>query len=83
MGKPVPMKIGTSRCTSGRVPREVKHFSTWWKIKQCRASDDISLVVASEKEIAQIQHLFCYIKQSIVIKYYLILLILCVACVAK
>lgn len=31
-------------------PREVKHFSTWRKRKQCHASDDISLVAASEKE---------------------------------
>ena len=53
MGKPIPMKVGILWRKSESVPREVKHFSTWWKIKQCRASDDISLVVASEKGGAQ------------------------------
>jgi len=65
MGKPIPMKVGILWRKSESVPREVKHFSTWWKRKQCRASGDISLVVASEKEIAQIPPHFWMIEISI------------------
>ena len=40
-------------------PREVKHFITWRKRKKDHASDNISLVAASEKETAQTEHKLC------------------------
>ena len=58
MGKPnrfIGYCINYIHCS----PREVKHFSTWRNRKQCRASDDISLVAASEKETAQTDHKLC------------------------
>ena len=58
MGKPsrfIGYCINYIHCS----PREVKHFSTWRNRKQCRASDDISLVAASEKETAQTDHKRC------------------------
>ncbi len=35
------------------IPREVKHLSTWWKRKKAAEWQNISLVAASETEIAQ------------------------------